>query len=156
MRYVFEGNVAVWFVPTVASVAAPTAAEINAGTNLTAFFTKDGFDSGINDSQVSVAGLDTDFDAEIQGSWAAKPKVTLFRDDTTDTAWTTLPRKASGYFVVRPIGGPTAVAAIGNKVEVYPVQTGQRQLNNTAENEKKKFTVQCACTAAPNLAATVA
>ena len=33
-RYVFEENTTVWWVPTIANPAAPTAAEINAGTNL--------------------------------------------------------------------------------------------------------------------------
>ncbi|KKL13062.1 hypothetical protein LCGC14_2529540, partial [marine sediment metagenome] len=34
-RYVFEGTGEVWLVPTISSPGAPTAAELNAGTDLT-------------------------------------------------------------------------------------------------------------------------
>lgn len=156
-RYVFEENTTVWFVSSISSVTSPTAAEINAGVNLTAWMPRDGLKFGVGDNRVSIQSLGSTFDAEIIGTWAAKLSLDFFRDDSADTAWTTLPYKTSGYVVVRYKGAlPTAVAATGNKVMVFPVQSGQRVPNDSAANEKQRFMVGMAVTSVPTLDTSVA
>jgi hypothetical protein len=157
-RYVFEENTTAWWVSAISNIAAPTAAEVNAGTNLTSFVTKDGLKYGVQNNMVSIAAIDTAFDAEVIGSYGVKFSVDFLRDDTTDTAWTTLvTRKTNGFFVVRIRGAlPTAVAATGQKLMVFPSQTGQLIPNNSAANEKQKFTCEFAVTSTPNLNSAVA
>jgi hypothetical protein len=156
-RIVFEENTTIWFVASISNVNSPTAAEINAGVNLTSWCPKDGLKFGVTNNKVPIGAIDTAFDAEIQGSWGAELTFDFFRDDSADTAYTTLPRKTNGYFVIRPWGAaPTAVAAAADKVSVWPVQTGQRIPNDSAANENQRFTCECAVTSTPNLGTTVA
>ena len=153
-RILFEENTTLWWVPTIANTNTPTAAEINAGVNLTSFVPKDGIKFGISNNRVSIAAIDSAFDAEIMGSHAAALTVDFFRDDTTDTAWTTLPRRSVGHFVIRLRG--TGAATAGQSVMVFPVQTGQRIPNDSAANEKQRFTVETAVHSEPRFTATVA
>lgn len=89
----------------------------------------------------------------------------MYRDDTTDTAWETLPRSTKGYFVISRFGGkgsPTATPAsalhqpiAADKVEVWPVLIVARAAANLTNNTAQTFTVQAAVYQTPNESAVV-
>jgi hypothetical protein len=148
-RIPYEENTRVWFVPAISSLSAPTTTEINAGIELSHFIPKDGFDPGSNDNTIPTGAIDTSFDAEIQGSYGKKLKIDFMLDDTTNTAWTTLPRKTSGFIIHRSNLPVATALASGQKVDVYPVQSGSRMRQKSAANAMQKFQVAFAVTDKP-------
>jgi hypothetical protein len=155
-RYVYEAYTRVAWVTTISSIAAPTVAELNAGTNITPFITKDGLTTPANQNMVDNASLAETFDAQLVGSWGGAIQLTMFRDNSADTAWNLCVYGTNGYLVVRRgIAIATGWTASQN-VEVYPSQMHQPVMAATASNEQQRFTVQLAVTAEPNVNATVA
>lgn len=143
-RLVFEENYKVyWLDAAPADPAAPTVAEITAGTDVTSFIPKDGFAPGVTNNRVSAGDLSTAFDAEIMGSHGAQLQVTAFMDDGTNTAFDTFGvRGATGCFVaIWDGGGPVA----SSKAFVWPyVESGTPSLPTTAANERQTFTAEFA------------
>lgn len=147
----------VWWVASIASIAAPTTAELAAGTDITAFTPKDGLKVGATNNAIKNDDLTSAFMPEIAGSYGNKINLTLFRDDSADTAWTLFKaRKTAGNLVIRRLTPFTTAATAAQKVEVYPVQVGQPMPEDTSENERIKFSVEMFVTATPNLDATLA
>lgn len=151
-RVVFEEQYKIHFLPAVASIAAPTQAEITAGTDLTAFVPKDGVQIGTSNQRVKTDDISTTFDSEIMGSWGSNLAIKFFKDDAADTAWTTLPRGTTGFIVIAPYGS-TAATEVGF---VFPIECGQRELPTSAANERQSFTVPMAVTDTPDLDAVFA
>lgn len=156
-RRTHEEFTRIWWVTTIASQAAPTVAEIGAGTDVTPFVPKDGLKVGSTNNAVKNDDITSAFMPEIPGSYGNKVALTCFRDDSADAAWTLFKtRLTTGFLVVRRMLAVTSAVAASQKVEVYPAEIGQPLLADTAENERVKFTVDVFVTAAPTLAATVA
>lgn len=162
-RIASTGVIAAKFVPTIASIAAPTTAEITAGTDLTPLLTRDGLTTPSDGSTIDVAGANNRYNATASGSYGGQPiTIKMFRDTVsgTDLGWTTLPRQTQGYLVIRRFGGTTNSSgdafASGQKVEVWPIDVLSRTMLPIADNEAQKFEVQCAVPSAPNDNATVA
>lgn len=153
-RTVYEGNVKVHFVPTIADTAAPTVAEITAGTNLTPFITKDGVSVPNGQNMVDSATIEDTFDAQRVGSWGGGPlTLTMFRDDTDETdSYELVTYGLEGYVVISRFGEVQS----GSAVEVWPVEAHQPTLMQTAANEMQKFSAAFAVTATPALNAAVA
>lgn len=152
------GVIRVQFVPTIASTSAPTATEINAGTDLTPFMTPDGLDTPLNGSTIDVQAANDRYKATAPGSYGGDP-ITFrgYRDDATDTAYTTLARDTSGYLVVRRFAATSGTAiASSQKVEVWPVTVISNNPVPTADNEAQKFECTMSVQPAPTLNATVA
>ena len=155
-RYAHEGNTRVSWVVTIANKAAPTVAELNAGTIITAFITKDGVNPGLSPNMIDSATIEDVFDAQGVGSYGASFNLTMFRDNTADTAWNLFVYGTTGFVVVRRgIASATAWTAT-QKVEVYPAQMHEPLPQQSATNEQVKFQAQLAVTGAPSLKATVA
>ena len=153
-RLPYEGRTKVHHVPTIATESAPTVAEIGAGTDLTTYVTKDGVNPGTTNNRIDTAGIDSAFDSQIQGSWGAEFQLTCMRDDTTDTAWTTLQRGTQGYIV---IGYDSAAGiASGDTVQVWPVEFGTPLMQPSAANTMQMFIADVAIAEPPTLEATVA
>lgn len=116
------GESRLWFVPTIASATlAPTVAEITAGTDLTPFLTRDGFDDPRSASNIDASDAASRIDKAIPGNVAAAvATLKLYRDSVTadDDAWTALPSDTTGYLVEREFGGSTVAQAAGDKVNV--------------------------------------
>lgn len=156
-RRTHEEYTRVWFVTTISSIAAPTTAELAAGTDITAFIPKDGLKVGATNNAVKNDDITSAFMPEIPGSYGNKINCTFFRDDSADTAWNLLnTRNTSGYLVIRRMIATTTAATAGQKVETYPVSVGQPMPQDTAENERIKFAVDFFVTATPNLKGTLA
>lgn len=153
-RLPYEGRVKVHYVATIANEAAPTTAEIGAGTDLTTFVTKDGVNPGTTNNRIDTAGIDSAFDSQIQGSWGAEFQLTCMRDDTADTAWDTLQRGVSGYLVV---GYDSAAGiAAADIVQVWPVEFGTPVMQPSAANTTQMFVADVAIAEPPTLDAVVA
>jgi hypothetical protein len=153
-RYTYE-TLRVQWVTTIANRAAPTAAELNAGVNYSAFVPVDGVNLGGSRNNASQAMLGDAFVTEEPGTWGTTIEVTFVRDSTADTAWDFFAGgyKTVGHIVLRRTG--TGVFAAAQKVEVYPVTSHEPQMQASAENEYAKFTVTFAITAKPELEAAV-
>lgn len=158
-RYANDGMLAVWHVTTIANTAAPTVAEINAGTKLSPHMTKDGIRVPSNQNMVDDSNLEDVFDAQVVGSWGGPISFTAKRNNAssgTDTVWNLITYGLAGYAVVRRgIASATAVAA-SQPVEVYPVQYHHPVMQDPATNEQARFTCTAAVTATPQIKATVA
>ena len=107
---------------------------------------------------VPTPAFDTLFETSTAGTSAATFEADFYRDDTTDTAWDTLPRGATGFFVISRFGGGGAgnKPQTGDKVEVWPVQVTSRTMANMSNNTVMTFTASCAVNVEPNEAATLA
>lgn len=156
--YSNDGKIRVTWATTIANKAAPTTTELNAGTLLQAFITKDGLTVPADQNNVDVAVLSDTFDAQTVGSFGGAIEITGVRDDTpaSDTFWNLCVYGTTGYIVIRR--GPTAATAwgVGNKVEVYPAIMHQPVPAQTGGNTMGQFTMQFPVTSQPELKATVA
>jgi hypothetical protein len=116
-----KGTSKAFWVPTIASKAAPTAAEINAGTDMSA---------RVN----SITGLEYDnqplptenmaesFTATIPGAdQVAKTEFFFLENKTTNTLRTTLAKGTSGFLVMFPGGTAGANPAAADKCDVWPM-----------------------------------
>lgn len=150
------GQIRVWFVASIPNIAAPVAATINAGVDLTPQMRRDGFKAPRSPNMVDASDASDLNDKQSTGTRGVGPLVyTAYRDDVTDTAWTTLTENLAGFIVVRRFGGSTVAAAAGHKVEVYPVEVSSRAPADIAENENQRFDATLAVTGAADMNATV-
>lgn len=154
-----DGNTRVAFVPTISNIAAPTTAELNAGTLLQSFITSD----GLMGFEATTAEVDT---TSLASTFNTK---TIGRDDFSgtglrlkkqtygsDTVFTTLVRATSGYIAIRRGVTESTAWTSTQAVEIYPVTCGQRKMLAPEANSVQKYEVPTPITSAPNLAAAVA
>ena len=158
-RIIPNENAYVGFVPTIANPNSPTAIEITAGKELTAYLIS--MNASTTGNTVPTPDISTLFETSIPGTVTATLTADFYRDDTVgatgDLAWKTLPRKTSGYFVIQRFGhlpgAPIAAAAV---VEIWPIMVVSRTMANMANNTVMTFTVTCSVPTVPNEAAVVA
>lgn len=137
-RFPSNGNVTVWIVPVsgIANFRAPTAAEINAGINITpavawenTTFPTASESNDIDDRSLLDAG-----NATSRGFAQWEASLSLFRPkDLTDTvsdygkAWQALKTPRAAYYVVTRVGqmptGTVTAASAGDFVSVYRILT---------------------------------
>lgn len=127
-----EGFVSVFFVPAIANPDQPKLTEINAtgSLNISCYLAKDGF--GVTPEQETAT--DERFCSKQVFESLGKIKETF--DDLvyvydsqnptslTNKAYTVLAPGTSGFFVVRWCKDNEIAWAVGDKVDVYPVQVG--------------------------------
>lgn len=144
------------FATTIASAAlVPTAAEVTAAVPLTSFVIS--INASTTGNTVATPSFDSVFETSIPGTVTATFEADFYRDDTTDTAWTTLPRGTKGYFIIQRFGNTTGTAPVATtKVEVWPVTVQTRSGQNMTNNTAQTMTVQCSVPKVPNEAAIVA
>jgi hypothetical protein len=154
-----DGMTTVWWVPTIANIHAPTAAEIAAGSEWTSRFTPDGLKSDPTTADVDTSSLASTQDTTEAGRRSWDVEMTLKRGTlgTADDAhYRTLTYKTYGNWVVRRgVAYGTSIAA-GQQVEVYPVVCGERINVAPAANEVMKATYPCKLTSDADTNATVA
>ena len=154
-RLIPNENTWLGFATSVASLSAPTAAEVNAAVNLTPYLIS--LNASSRGNVVPTPSFDTLFETSIAGTVSATLDADFYRDDTADLAWTTLPRSTNGYFIVSRFGGAGAAhkPIAADVVEVWPVLVVSRTMANTSNNTVMTFTVSCAIPREPSEAATV-
>lgn len=121
----FDGMIKVSFVPTLLSITAPKVTELTAGVPLEGRLTADGLAISTDTATIDTSKLNSTANSETIGRDSFTVGVTYVRGTDADTeaaaVQTALVRGASGYLVVRRDKVSTAVWAIADKVEVYPV-----------------------------------
>lgn len=146
-----DGNLKVSWVPTIASIGAPTVAELGAGVSLEERLTPDGLNITFDTAMIDNSALNSTYDTEQVGR--SKVSTTLKYKKgavgTTDTVADTLTFRAVGYLVVRRGTDASTAFAAAQKVEVYPSQCGRPNPDVPAPNSIQTVTVQLGSTGTP-------
>jgi hypothetical protein len=150
-----DGMTKVAFVPTIASAAAPTVAELEAGEDLESYLTADGLGMEFGNDSVDVTALSSTYNAELPGRQTVSTELSLKFQGDAAVPFSTFAGKPEGYVVVRRNLAATTAWTAAQVAEVYPVQIGTRRRQAPAANEVLKFVVQAFHSSAPS-AATVA
>jgi predicted aspartyl protease len=155
---VADGKTRVAWVPAIANIAAPTTTELNAGLLLQSLLTADGLGGFQPETaKVDTSSLASTFNTARNGRTSfASPMLTLKRQDTGDTAYTTLIRGAAGYIVIRSSVTESTAWTSTQVVRVYPVECGEVQHVDLEENALERYQVPLTVTLSPNLRAAVA
>lgn len=148
-RFVYDGNFEVYFLPSaIADASAPSLAAVTAGTNLTGFVPKDGFNPAVTNNRVQGGDLSTLFVDESMGTYSSAMTIDCYHDDTADTAYDTIGVKGTTGAIVVVRKGP---AAVGSKCDVWPdVEFGNPIPVQTAANAQQKFKADVAVRKEPN------
>ena len=156
---ILDGRVKFWSVPTIANIASPTTAELNAGINLGQYMPKDGVKGVMPDTgEVDNTKLTSLYGTSLPGLGELKPgSLTFFRQQPTDTVWSLFVKDYPTNLVIRRDGSlDTTAWGSTNKVEVFPIQCGFRQDQDFAENELQKYTIPIYFYLPPNQLSVVA
>jgi hypothetical protein len=138
-RYIPPGTTRYYFVSTIANKNAPTRAELNAGSDLTAEIAAvSGF--ATSSDQQDTPDLGSRFVGKIPGRITADDSsITLYLSSTSNDVRTLLPRDTAGYVCIFP-EGDTA----GLKYDVFPVRVGGQPKQRDVENPSQimiQFTI---------------
>lgn len=149
-----EGNVKVYWLPAVASKAAPTTVEIAAGTNVTPYLPTTGVSVEWTQNNASLPMMDASFTVEQIGTESAAIELTFTRDSVTadDDAWSLFTRGLEGFLLISRFGAPVATS----RAEVYPAAAHRAVPLSPAENELQQAKVVLAIRDTPELNAVVA
>lgn len=111
------GTTKYYWVPTISNKAAPSRAELNAGTNLSAdLYAVEGFT--VKSTSVDTPDISTLFVSQTTGRITAdESSITMYLDAAGADSRTLMPRGTAG-FVVRLEGGDVS----GRKMDVFPVK----------------------------------
>ncbi|OLT24419.1 hypothetical protein BJF79_13840 [Actinomadura sp. CNU-125] len=153
-----DGNVKVSFVLTVANIAAPTATELNGGTDLQEYITKEGLEISAEQTPVDNTALASVAETEDAGTTKYEITLTYKRKALTadDVAFTTLVPGTLGYLCVRRNKAHTTAWAASDEVEVYPVRVGSYMRQPPALNEPQTVQQRLFNHEAPDTEASVA
>jgi len=155
---IVDGTVKVAYVPTIAALAAPTTTEINAGDDIDTFITADGLIGFEPETaEVDTTHLSSTFDTKRPGRASFSGTMLRIKKQTgTDTTYTTLVRGVEGYIVVRRYVAASGAWAAADKVQVYPIQCGERRDIAPEANTTARYEVPTMITSSPSLNAVVA
>lgn len=149
----FDGMIRVTFVPTIANIAAPTAAELNAGSaiDLTPLLTPDGFSFSSDTGNVDNTKMNSTANSNRVGRRSYTLSVTYVRN--TDAAGLALEAaltyRAVGYLVVRANIAYATTYAAAQKVQVYPIEVGEANPASPAPDTLQTVEVPLTVTADP-------
>lgn len=158
-RFIPDGTIRVMFVAAIADTSAPTVAELGAGVNITPFVKRGGLSTPSSANLADDSDLSSKYNKTGRGTYGGQPiTLNMYRDNATDTAWSTFPDGTTGHIVIGRFGGSGAagVFAATDDVEVWPIEVASREMDDAASNERTSFTVTCAVPAEPEMDAVVA
>ena len=138
------------WITTVSDDAAPTAAELNGGADLTSFVRgvpsiPESFNTAdtSNLSSKRISNIPSTFGGDVG-------TVTVYMDDTTDTAYDTLLRDTAGFVAIGWYGLATAGTwAIGDDVWLYPATIGSRPVDPVGDTDALVSTISFTITSDP-------
>jgi hypothetical protein len=145
----YDGNMAVWLVPTIANTAAPTVAEITAGVDISCYLTPDGYAPTAEQATITDDRLCS---TETFGQPGRKTRgLALTGIDNTNSTNEALFNdlvdtlvEGTVMYVVRRRGLPyeTAIAA-AQQVSVLPIKPGMKQDVPGEQNSVIRSTWPC-------------
>lgn len=155
---IVDGKTRVVWATSIASISAPTVAEIEAGDDFTERITPDGLTITPETADVDNSHLASTFTTNRAGRRSFTIELTFKRGDnaTDDLPNTTLRYQTTGFLVVRRVLPYATAWAAGQTVEVYPVECGEPQQTPPAPNEVAKFMSPMKLTDEPDTEALVA
>jgi hypothetical protein len=120
-RFFRRGKSKCFWVVTLSSTTSPSAAQVNAGVNMTQPIADiTGFE--FSNSPIPTPDLSTTFTTTIPGEdTAQEPQIMYYEDDVTNTLQTTLAKGSTGFVVIFYKGTAGASPASGDRAEVWPV-----------------------------------
>lgn len=122
---IIDGRVRVQWCPSIANLASPTTAELNAGTALETYITPTGLVVTPTTGPVDVSNLGSKANAERAGRVKYAIKCTFHHDGTSDVAWNLFTYRTNGFMAIRRGTDRTVAFASTQQVEVYAVETGE-------------------------------
>jgi hypothetical protein len=143
-----------FFCPTITK-AAPTVAQVTAGTELVDLADVAGFT--FTNQPITTPTMDSTFDSSIPGpDTSDESSVTWYEPKTgTDTNVATLAKGTAGYIVIFYRGTAGASPAIGDKCEVWPIVSAGPNRQYTMGAEAAKMMATLTPSATPNINATL-
>lgn len=153
-----DGKTRVYWVTTIANIAAPTTTELNAGISLQSTLTADGLMGLSPDTaDVDTSSLASTFSTAVNGRTSfSGTGLRLKKQSGTDTIFTTLVRDTAGYLVVRRSISESTAWASSQACQVYPALCGEVKHLDPEPNTIERYEVPLKITATPNLRAAVA
>jgi hypothetical protein len=153
---IIDGRVKVTWATAVANIAAPTVAELNAGTALQGLITPDGLKIDAKTGKVNSSNLGSKTTTYKAGRKEYDVSLTFHHDSPTDTAYNVFTYRAAGYLVVRRGVDATTAWTVADKVEVYPLEAAEPNQENPAPDSTWDFETEFFLTADENTHAVVA
>lgn len=124
-----DGRTKATFVPAVASLSAPTVAELTAAGIVACeeYITADGLSISVEQGAVEGDTLASTQTYQGPGRTQAQIELTYFRDSVliNDRMWSVMTNGTEGYFVVRRGVAYDVAYAAGQKVAIYTVTCGE-------------------------------
>jgi hypothetical protein len=153
-----DGKTRVYWVTTIANIAAPTTTELNAGISLQSTLTADGLMGLAPDTaDVDTSSLASTFNTNVNGRTSfSGTGLRLKKQSGTDTIFTTLVRDTAGYLVVRRSVAESTAWTSTQACQVYPALCGEVKHLDPEPNTIERYEVPLKITATPNLRAAVA
>lgn len=153
---IIDGRVRVTWMSACANINAPTVAELNAGIALEGFITPDGLDISMDTGGVDNSNLGSTFTTSKAGRKKPGVTITFHHDSPTDTPYNLLPYRTNGFAAVRRGVDRTVAWASADKLEVYPLESGEAVQKKPAVDDTWDFTTPFFVTADPATRAVVA
>jgi hypothetical protein len=157
-RFMQKGTTKFYWVLTLSSTTSPSAAQINAGTNMTAAIAEvNGFMFANN--PITTPDMASTFVSSIPGEDTADASSLVFYENKgtgTNPILTALVKGTAGYVVIFPWGTAGANPAAADVADVWPAQVASKSRGYSAGNEASKVTVVFTMTAEPSLEKTLA
>jgi hypothetical protein len=153
-----DGKTRVYWVTSIANINAPTTTELNAGIDLTSTLTADGL-SGLNPdtADVDTSSLASTFTTNVNGRTSfSNTQLTLKKQASGDTIFTTLVRDTAGFLAVRRSIAQATAWTSAQGVEVYPALCEEVSRADPAPNTVERYMIGLKITASPSLRAAVA
>lgn len=153
-----DGRTRASWVTTIANIAAPTVAELNAGILLQSTLTPAGL-KGLQPetAKIDASSLASRITLQRNGRAGIDGAMLEFKkQDATDTIYDTLLFGTAGYLVVRTSILETTAWTIAQKVRVYPMECGEVIHVDIEENTLERYQIPLTLTGTWNLRATVA
>jgi len=153
-----DGYTKIHIVNSISSIAAPSVAEIAAGTEVTPFLTPAGLDTPEDGTDADISSIASPRDFSVPATIGGEISGEFYRDDTNDDAWDAVPRLQVTNIVISRFGGSGTDNAIvaTDVVEVWPVRVSQRSNARVTRGEALRFVANFALSTDPTLAAIVA
>jgi hypothetical protein len=153
-----DGRTRIYSVPTIANIAAPTVAELNAGVDLSSLITPDGLMGFQADTaEVDTSAINSTYGTKLPGRISLSGTgLRLKKQVGVDTVYTTfIYGFATNIVIRRDITSGTAWAS-AQAIEVYPGVFGGRKDLDPAPNELHRWEAPFFVSPQPNQSAAVA
>jgi hypothetical protein len=112
-------------------------------------------DTPLDGDAVDSSDLSSAFNKTVAGKFGGNVNGSMYRDDTTDTAFDTFPRNTTGYMIIRRFGGSDVALTTGDEVDVWNLRVITRSDNTLDDNSVQAFAVNFAALDEPDIDVTV-